>query len=69
MSFSFFRHLQSMTLLKNVNNTLPFPKGSNVAVIGPHYEANIALVGDYIGQLCIDGVTSTDCITTVCALC
>ena len=56
---------QSLVLLKNENNTLPFPKGSKVAVIGPHYEAQQALVADYVGELCPDN--TFDCITDVLA--
>ena len=63
--FSFSSISQSIVLLRNEANTLPFPKGVKLAVIGPHYEANIALVGDYYGQLCIEGPLDFNCITTV----
>jgi len=46
---------QSMVLLKNDKNTLPFPKGHKVAVIGPHGAATGALVGNYLGQICPSG--------------
>lgn len=56
---------ESLVLLRNEDATLPFPKGVNLAVIGPHYEAQIALVGDYYGQLCMEGPLDFNCITTV----
>ncbi len=37
--------LESMVLLKNDNNLLPFPKGKHVAVIGPHATATLAMAG------------------------
>lgn len=45
---------ESMVLLKNEQKLLPLKKGSSVAVIGPHYDAQAALVGNYLGQLCVD---------------
>ncbi|EGD72666.1 hypothetical protein PTSG_04397 [Salpingoeca rosetta] len=54
--------LESMILLQNHNNALPFKKGRKVAVIGPHINAQEALVGNYLGQLCPDD--SFDCITS-----
>mmetsp|Transcript_8016 Transcript_8016/g.8854 ORF Transcript_8016/g.8854 Transcript_8016/m.8854 type:complete len:761 (+) Transcript_8016:22-2304(+) len=49
-----FTTLQSMVLLKNDDNTLPFPKGKNIAVVGPHANATGALLGNYLGQICKD---------------
>lgn len=43
--------LSSMVLLKN-DGTLPLKKGSRIAVIGPHGNATLALVGNYLGQIC-----------------
>lgn len=43
--------LESIVLLKN-DGTLPLAKGKNIAVIGPHGNATLALVGNYLGQLC-----------------
>ena len=42
--------LKAMVLLKNDNSTLPFSKGSKVAVVGPHANATQALVGNYLGK-------------------
>jgi beta-D-xylosidase 4 len=41
----------SMVLLKNSGNTLPFPVGRSFAIIGPHANATLALVGNYLGQV------------------
>ena len=41
----------SMVLLKNDGATLPFPKGKKIAVIGPHANATLALVGNYVSFL------------------
>jgi hypothetical protein len=53
---------QSLVLLKNDRNTLPFAKGKNVAVLGPHGNSQYALVGNYIGQICPSG--KYDCIVS-----
>jgi hypothetical protein len=53
---------QSIVLLKNDANTLPFSKGKNIAVLGPHGNATSALVGNYIGQICPSG--KYDCVTS-----
>jgi len=45
---------ESMVLLKNDGATLPLAKGRRLAVIGPHANATMALVGNYLGQLCPD---------------
>lgn len=42
----------SLAMLKNNKNTLPFRKGQTVAVIGPHSQSQSAQVGSYLGQLC-----------------
>jgi len=52
----------SMVLLKNDGGLLPLAPGKRVAVIGPHGQAQSALVGNYLGQLCPDD--SFDCIVT-----
>ena len=52
--------LSTMTLLHNNGNVLPLPKGKNIAVIGPHGNATAALVGNYLGQLCVDN--SLNCV-------
>jgi beta-glucosidase-like glycosyl hydrolase len=43
---------QSLVLLKNEGSILPFAKGKSVAVLGPHGNAQGALVGNYIGEIC-----------------
>jgi beta-D-xylosidase 4 len=49
---SLFAALSSMVLLQNLNATLPLTPGGRVAVIGPHANATLMLVGNYLGQLC-----------------
>ena len=56
---------ESMVLLQNdATMGLPFTKGGTVAVIGPHGKAASALVGNYLGQICPDGVGSYSCVET-----
>eukprot|EP00958_Prasinococcus_capsulatus_P009826 scaffold952_cov409-Prasinococcus_capsulatus_cf.AAC.44 len=43
---------------------LPFASGKKVAVVGPHFNASQALVGNYLGQAC-PTYGSFDCITTL----
>eukprot|EP00463_Aulacantha_scolymantha_P006380 TRINITY_DN8011_c0_g1_i1.p1 TRINITY_DN8011_c0_g1~~TRINITY_DN8011_c0_g1_i1.p1 ORF type:complete len:366 (+),score=61.98 TRINITY_DN8011_c0_g1_i1:147-1244(+) len=43
-----------MVLLKNTNDILPLKKGQHVSIIGPHADAQQALAGNYLGQLCPD---------------
>ena len=43
--------LSSMVLLQNNGGVLPLPTGKSVAVIGPHANAQAALVGNYLGQV------------------
>lgn len=67
-AMNLFATQQSMTLLKNLKGTLPFPKGGSIAVIGPHGQANQALVGNYLGEICPNGgfecvPTPTDTVT------
>ncbi len=52
----------SMVLLKHDGKTLPLPVGKKIAVIGPHGNATMALVGNYLGQLCPDN--KFDCIVS-----
>ena len=52
----------SMVLLKHDGKTLPFAAGKRIAVIGPHGNATMALVGNYLGQLCPDN--KFDCIVS-----
>lgn len=54
--------LESMVLLSNQQNALPFKLGSKLAVVGPHGKAKSALVGNYLGQLCPDD--TTHCVKT-----
>ena len=54
--------LESMVLLKNEAETLPFKPGASVAVIGPHAKAQGALVGNYLGQICPSD--TFDCVQT-----
>ena len=42
---------ESLVLLKN-DGTLPLARGKAIAVIGPHGNATLALVGNYLGQIC-----------------
>jgi beta-D-xylosidase 4 len=42
----------SMVLLQNLNATLPLTPGGHVAVIGPHANATLMLLGNYLGQIC-----------------
>jgi hypothetical protein len=44
--------LESMVLLHNVNDVLPFAKGLHVAVIGPHANAQSAIVGNVVRRAC-----------------
>lgn len=62
--FNLFATKQSMVLLKNDDNTLPFKVGSNIAVLGPHGNATRAMVGNYLGQICASGQNDFSCITT-----
>ena len=53
----------SMVLLKNAGaGALPLARGKRLAVIGPHFRATDALVGNYLGQLCDDD--TTNCVQT-----
>jgi len=63
-AFNLFATQQTIVLLKNDANTLPFPKGKNIAVIGPHGNASDAMVGNYLGQICPGGRSDFSCITT-----
>ena len=40
-----------------------WPPGKTVAVIGPHYNAQSALAGNYLGQLCPDN--TENCIPSL----
>eukprot|EP01060_Flectonema_neradi_P007900 TRINITY_DN1560_c0_g1_i1.p1 TRINITY_DN1560_c0_g1~~TRINITY_DN1560_c0_g1_i1.p1 ORF type:complete len:766 (+),score=190.76 TRINITY_DN1560_c0_g1_i1:49-2346(+) len=51
---------ESMVLLKNKDDVLPFQKSKKTAVIGPFANAQGSLVGNYIGQNCPD--STFDCI-------
>eukprot|EP00045_Choanoeca_perplexa_P012180 m.131922 g.131922 ORF g.131922 m.131922 type:complete len:777 (-) comp15917_c0_seq1:291-2621(-) len=54
--------LESMVLLKNDKDTLPFATGKKTVVIGPHAKAQAAMAGNYLGQLC--PADNFDCITS-----
>jgi beta-glucosidase-like glycosyl hydrolase len=41
---------EGVVLLKNSGNTLPFKRGSKVAVVGPHAVTQRALLEDYYGD-------------------
>eukprot|EP00948_MAST-09A_sp_MAST-9A-sp1_P000287 g287.t1 len=45
---------QSIVLLKNDGAILPLKSGSNIAVIGPHFNATKLLVSNYHGSRCLD---------------
>jgi len=55
-AFNLFATQSSLVLLKNKgtdgNPVLPFARGKNIAVVGPHTNATGDLVGNYIGQIC-----------------
>ena len=56
---------ESMVLLQNdATLGLPFEIGKTIAVIGPHTNASAALVGNYLGQICPDGVSDLSCVET-----
>eukprot|EP00271_Cylindrocystis_brebissonii_P003706 TRINITY_DN14972_c0_g1_i1.p1 TRINITY_DN14972_c0_g1~~TRINITY_DN14972_c0_g1_i1.p1 ORF type:complete len:873 (+),score=102.60 TRINITY_DN14972_c0_g1_i1:115-2733(+) len=57
--------LQGMVLLKNEKNVLPLDKGKvkTVAVVGPHANSSVALLGSYSGVACrivtmLDGMSA-----------
>ena len=43
--------LESLVLLKNTGSTLPLAPGKTIAVIGPHSKAQVAMAGNYLGQV------------------
>jgi beta-D-xylosidase 4 len=45
---------QSIVLLQNNNNLLPLKRGSNIVVIGPHFNATSLLLSNYHGSRCLD---------------
>jgi len=47
---------QALVLLKNEKNTLPFPRGKRIAVVGPHGDNREVMIGNYIGQICPTGM-------------
>ena len=64
---------ESMVLMQNPKledggngneQVLPFKLGTSVAVVGPHFNATEALVGNYLGQAC-PTYLSYDCIVPV----
>mmetsp|Transcript_19050 Transcript_19050/g.44658 ORF Transcript_19050/g.44658 Transcript_19050/m.44658 type:complete len:775 (-) Transcript_19050:48-2372(-) len=60
---------QGLVLLKNDPAvahhvpTLPLPRGKSIAVIGPHYNAQGAMLGNYLGQICFNG-SAFGCVQT-----
>eukprot|EP00045_Choanoeca_perplexa_P010797 m.111852 g.111852 ORF g.111852 m.111852 type:complete len:819 (-) comp15400_c0_seq1:93-2549(-) len=52
-----------MTLLKNDGDTLPFPKGAKVALIGKSSNTSEDLLGNYIGPICPSG--KYECVDTL----
>ncbi|KAH3743526.1 glycosyl hydrolase [Pelomyxa schiedti] len=54
---------QSLVLLKNEENVLPLNKYQSVAVIGPHANATVDMLGNYHGPVC-PGTFVYDCITS-----
>ena len=50
--FNLFATKQSMVLLKNDDNTLPFKAGSNIAVLGPHGNATRFMIQVDTGVVC-----------------
>jgi beta-glucosidase-like glycosyl hydrolase len=53
---------QSLVLLKNENNALPFAAGKKVAVVGPHANNRASILGNYLGEICPDD--TYDCVQT-----
>ena len=45
---------QAIVLLKNDAHTLPLARGSNIAIIGPHFNATELLISNYHGSRCLD---------------
>ena len=45
---------QSIVLLKNDAQTLPLKPGSNIAIVGPHFNATQLLISNYHGSRCLD---------------
>eukprot|EP00054_Salpingoeca_dolichothecata_P025258 m.174997 g.174997 ORF g.174997 m.174997 type:complete len:788 (+) comp25291_c0_seq2:67-2430(+) len=54
LNASYLASQESLVLLRNEEQTLPFPKGKTVAVIGPHVDSREPLLGNYLGQICPD---------------
>jgi beta-glucosidase-like glycosyl hydrolase len=55
---------QGFVLLRNEQKTLPFKSGGSIAVIGPHANAQNAMLGNYLGQVCPDAFGSVSCVET-----
>ncbi|GMF10486.1 unnamed protein product [Phytophthora lilii] len=55
---------KSIVLLQNNNSVLPLQKGTKLAVVGPHAEAQRALLGYYLGQMCHGDYTEVGCVQT-----
>ena len=56
-------------LLKNDKQTLPFKKGSNVAVIGPHFNGTEVFLSNYHGAKCLNstgGISPDPCTLGNC---
>lgn len=51
-----------LVLLKNEAALLPLDKRQSLALIGPHVNAQYALVGNYLGQICAEGFGVYSCI-------
>lgn len=63
-AYNYLATQESMVLLRNANGVLPLTPGQKtIALIGPHYQAQAALVGNYLGQICPD-TDDTSCLTT-----
>ncbi|KAG6609706.1 family 3 glycoside hydrolase [Phytophthora cinnamomi] len=55
---------KSIVLLQNNQSVLPLRKGIKLAVVGPHAQAQRALLGNYLGQMCHGGYDEVGCIKT-----
>lgn len=55
---------QTMVLLKNEKNTLPFAKGKSLAVMGRAVSDGKSILGNYVGPICKD--KRFDCFDTLC---
>ena len=46
---------QTIVLLKNNDGVLPLAPGTNIAIVGPHFNASELLISNYHGSRCVNG--------------